>query len=354
MISNSKLANKFTMLLSLVFIGAILFSGFALSKALEYTAENEINYRAQVLMQMINSVRNYTSNNVIKLLGPYEKTQEKFVPETVPSYAARQVFENLRTKPEYQNYLYKDATLNPTNLQDQADDFETSLIENFRKQPSLQTQSGFRSIFGEQLFYTARPFSIKNPQCLSCHTTPEMAPKSLVETYGTEHGFGWKLNEILGTQIIYVPASQVFENVRKNFSLFIGIFIGIFALVIILINYLLKRNVIQPIKPMAQLAQKMSTGTIDSDEAKEFEIKSLTGLVKRTDELGQLGRVFQKMVREVYEREQRLKQQVQELRIKIDETKMARQVDEISRSEYFQKLRQEAKNIRNQWSESNE
>jgi len=159
-----------------------------------------------------------------------------------------------------------------------------------------------------------------------------MTPKSLVETYGTEHGFGWKLNEILGTQIIYVPASQVFENVHNNFSLFISIFIGIFTLVIILINYLLKRNVIQPIKPMAQLAQKISTDTINSDEAKEFEIKSLTGLVKRTDELGQLGRVFQKMVREVYEREQRLKQQVQELRIKIDETKMARQVDEISRS----------------------
>jgi DNA repair ATPase RecN len=105
---------------------------------------------------------------------------------------------------------------------------------------------------------------------------------------------------------------------------------------------------------MAQLAQKISTDTINSDEAKEYEIKNLTVLVKRTDELGQLGRVFQKMVREVYAREQRLKQQVQELRIKIDETKMARQVDEIARSEYFQKLRKEAKDIRNKWSESDE
>ncbi|MCX7593863.1 MAG: DUF3365 domain-containing protein [Fischerella sp.] len=354
MINNSKLANKFTLLLSLVFVGAIALSGLALSKALEYTAESEINYRAQVLMQMVNSVREYSSSHITSLLEPYLKTQEKFVPETIPSYAAREVFENLRAKKEYENYLYKDATLNPTNLRDQADEFETNLIETFRNHPSLQSKSGFLTAFGEQLFYSARPFSINNPKCLSCHSTPEMAPKSLVETYGTENGFGWKLNEIFGIQIIYVPASQVFENFRQNFALFIAIFMAIFALVIILINYLLKLNVIQPIKPMAQLAQKFSTDTINSDEAKEYEIKNLTALVKRTDELGQLGRVFQKMVREVYAREQRLKQQVQELRIKIDENQMARQVDEIARSEFFQKLRQEAKNIRNKWSDSDE
>ena len=56
MSGNFKLATKFTLLLSLVFIGAILISGFALSKALEQKAEDEIDYRGQVLMQMVNSV----------------------------------------------------------------------------------------------------------------------------------------------------------------------------------------------------------------------------------------------------------------------------------------------------------
>lgn len=65
-------------------------------------------------------------------------------------------------------------------------------------------------------------------------------------------------NEILGTQVIYVPASKVFDDAHRASFSFISIFTGIFALVILLINYLLKRSVLQPLKPMAQLAQKIS------------------------------------------------------------------------------------------------
>jgi HAMP domain-containing protein len=354
MLGNSKLATKFSLLLSLVFIGTILISGLALSKALEQKAEDEISYRGQVLLQMVNSVRDYTNARITPLLAPQLETQQTFIPETIPSFAAREVFENLRKNKEYQNFFYKDATLNPTNLADKADEFETSLIERFRHEPQLQTLSGFRTLFGEKLLYSARPFAITAASCLRCHSTPEAAPKSHLASYGTEHGFGWQLNDILATQIIYVPASKVFDSVRQAYSLFIGIFIAIFTLVIVLINYLLKRNVLQPLKPMAQLAQKISTDTISYDQAEEFELKSLGTIAKRTDELGQLGRVFQRMVQEVYAREQHLKQQVQELRIEIDEAKRVRQVAEIAETEYFQNLRQEAKDIRNKWAESNE
>ncbi|BAY50274.1 sensor protein (plasmid) [Scytonema sp. HK-05] len=351
MLGNLKLATKFTLFLGLVFIIAILISGFALSKALEQKAKDEISYRGQILIQMINSVRNYTDVRVAPLLESDLKTDNHFIPEAIPTFAARQVFENLRQNKEYINFFYKDATLNPTNLADKADDFETDVIESFQNQPDLSSLSGFRTMFGEQLFYSAKPFSITNSSCLQCHSDPARAPKSQLATYGRDHGYGWKLNEILGTQIIYIPASQVYASAHQAFSLFIGIFIAVFTLVILLINYLLKWNVIQPIKPMAQLAQKLSTDTINSVEAEEFERKSLGAIAKRTDELGQLGRVFQRMVREVYAREQRLKQQVQALRIEIDQAKKARQVEEIADSEYFQKLRQNAQELRNKWSD---
>ena len=352
MLGKFKLATKFSLLLSLVFIGAILISGFVLSKALEQKAEAEVSYRGQVVLQMVNSIRDYTNAHITPLLSPNLETQQNFIPETIPSFAAREVFEELRKNEEYQNFFYKDATLNPTNLADRADEFETSLIERFRNKPGLQTLSGFRTLFKEKLFYSARPFAITNSNCLRCHSTPKVAPKSHLARYGTENGFGWQLNDIIATQIIYIPASKVFESFRQAFSLFISIFVAIFTLVILLINYLLKRNVIQPIKPMAQLAQKISTNTMIYDEAEKFELKHLGAIALRTDELGHLGRVFQKMVREISAREQRLKKQVQELRIEIDEAKRVRQVDQIADTEYFQKLCQEAKDIRNKWAES--
>ncbi|KAB8330735.1 DUF3365 domain-containing protein [Scytonema tolypothrichoides VB-61278] len=351
MIVHLKLATKFTLLLSLVFISAILMSSFALSKALEHRAEDEINYRGQLLIQMINSVRDYTAIHVTTLVAPNLETQQNFIPETIPSFAAREVFENLRTNKEYRDYFYKDATLNPTNIRDKADEFETQLIERFRNEPRLKTLSGFRNLSTDKLFYSARPFTVQDSSCLRCHGTPETAPKNHLETYGRENGFGWKLNEVIATQIVYFPVSEVFDRVSQAFFLFIAIFIGIFTLVILAFNYLLKRNVLQPLKPMAQLAQKISTDTFVYDRNEKYELRSLVAIARRNDELGQLGQIFLRMVHQVYTREQRLKKQMQELCIQIDETKKARQVAEIVDAEYFQNLSVQAKEIRKKWAE---
>jgi hypothetical protein len=69
-------------------------------------------------------------------------------------------------------------------------------------------------------------------------------------------------------------------------------------------------------------------------------------VAQRTDALGQLARVFQGMIRQVYAREQRLQQQVQELRIEVDYARQARQVSQITGTDYFQQLRGKAHDLR--------
>ncbi|MFM8322788.1 MAG: cyclic nucleotide-binding domain-containing protein [Chloroflexota bacterium] len=81
-------------------------------------------------------------------------------------------------------------------------------------------------------------------------------------------------------------------------------------------------------------------------EAGLYESATLDAVGKRPDELGQLARVFQRMANEVRAREQRLKQEVQELRIQIDEVKKAQQVAEITESEYFQQLQSKIQRIK--------
>jgi nitrate/nitrite-specific signal transduction histidine kinase len=83
-------------------------------------------------------------------------------------------------------------------------------------------------------------------------------------------------------------------------------------------------------------------------EAGMFEPESLDNVALRTDELGQLARVFQRMAREVYARELRLRRQVQDLRIEIDQIKQQRRVDEITDTDYFRELQQKATTLRNQ------
>jgi DNA-binding response OmpR family regulator len=81
-------------------------------------------------------------------------------------------------------------------------------------------------------------------------------------------------------------------------------------------------------------------------EAGSFTPEGLTEVSERRDALGQLARVFQRMAAEVYAREQRLKQQVQQLRIELDESRQAHQVAEITESDYFQQLEATAADLR--------
>lgn len=77
-----------------------------------------------------------------------------------------------------------------------------------------------------------------------------------------------------------------------------------------------------------------------------FDPDSLSDVADRSDALGQLTRVFQRMAREFYLRERRLKQQVTELRIEVDKAKQAQQVKQITGSDYFKQLRGQAGDLR--------
>jgi CheY-like chemotaxis protein len=82
-------------------------------------------------------------------------------------------------------------------------------------------------------------------------------------------------------------------------------------------------------------------------KANTFQPESLDEVARRGDELGQLALVFQEMARQVYDREQQLQQQVHQLRIEIDQERSAREVAEITESDYFQQLLGKAEELRN-------
>ncbi|MCX6045746.1 MAG: cyclic nucleotide-binding domain-containing protein [Chloroflexi bacterium] len=88
------------------------------------------------------------------------------------------------------------------------------------------------------------------------------------------------------------------------------------------------------------------TAAASAVETGIYTPESVEEVTQRTDALGQLARVFQRMIREVYAREQRLQQQVQELRIEVDQARQTQQVNKITGSDYFQQLRGKANNLR--------
>jgi Protein of unknown function (DUF3365) len=116
------------LILAVCFIFGLLIAGY-ISYTLEFRqARSEVNEKSRVLLEMGLAMRSYTSNQVaplVKALGYAE-----FHPQMVPSYGAQTTLGILREK--FPDYRYREASLNPTNIEDRANDWEVTLLQAFQ------------------------------------------------------------------------------------------------------------------------------------------------------------------------------------------------------------------------------
>jgi nitrogen fixation/metabolism regulation signal transduction histidine kinase len=110
------------------------------------------------------------------------------------------------------------------------------------------------------------------------------------------------------------------------------------VLVGLIIGVLLSRRITKPVDAVARAATSLADGT--------FDPTTLDSAARRTDELGDLARTFRTMGIEIAARERRLREQVQQLSVQIDRTKVAAEVQEITESDYFQRLKSRSRELR--------
>lgn len=113
-LDNLQLGQKFILLLLLVFLGGIIASSVALSSVLNQNAQVQLTTKALMLMETMNSVRDYTTNQVNPELA--NRLTVEFLPETVPAYAAREVFESFRGNPIYADFFLQRSHPQPHQL----------------------------------------------------------------------------------------------------------------------------------------------------------------------------------------------------------------------------------------------
>jgi HAMP domain-containing protein len=213
--------------------------------------------------------------------GPARRS---FRPQTVPAYAATEIFGYLSKR--YPEFTYKEATLNPTNPRDRAVDWEEDIIKGFRNRPELTAFDGERgSPLGPSLFL-ARPMRA-GKSCLECHSTPAAAPPEMVALYGTANGFGWRENEVIAAQIVSVPVSVTVAMADRAFRQVATSVVAVAAITLVLLNLVLFFTVIRPVSRLAAMADELSKGNMDVPEM----------TVSGRDEISVLGEAFNRMRR---------------------------------------------------------
>jgi HAMP domain-containing protein len=255
-----KLLAKLNLLLFLVFgLGLVLIAVNARNFLLEGAKKTVVN-QAELMAAGALATRDYTDEEISPILEKTPEYQNTFLPQTIPFYAATVTFNRLRkTFPEY---AYKEATLNPTNLADRADDWQADIIEYFRNHPGVKEYTGERSGATGQTLYLAHPIAA-GPGCLTCHSLPSVAPAALVKRYGNQNGFGWQPNEIVAAQIISVPMSVPIALANQGFrDLLISLSVIFFAAIAV-IDVGMYLIVIRPLRAVSASADRISTGEID-------------------------------------------------------------------------------------------
>ena len=276
------LRTKFNLSFILVASIGITASGFISYNLTQKHAREEILNTAGIIMESALANRSYTIDEIRPLL---KSLNQGFVPQMVPAYSAHQNIQRLHKR--YPDYSYKEATINPTNPASRANEWETAIVERFQNNDEEKEIIGEHGAAANQVLYIARPIKIKKESCLACHGTVEDAPPTMLARYGSANGFGWKLNQVVGTQIVKVPMSLPLERAFDEFKTFMLSMFVIFISSIILLNILLNVIVIQPIRKMSQNAEDVSMGNMEADEF----------IAKGNDEIASLSQSMSRMRR---------------------------------------------------------
>ncbi|HEY4038900.1 MAG TPA: DUF3365 domain-containing protein [Burkholderiaceae bacterium] len=269
--------------LNLVFVPVLALAaacvGVLADRVLERAAQDETVQTARVIMAAALATRQYTLEEVKPLL----EAKYDFQIQTVSAYAATETIG--RVTKRFPEYRYHEATTNPTNPHDRADGYETGIIDKFVRDPALKEWSEVRETSSGRNVVVAQPLRVASGDCLNCHSVPERAPKTMVEAYGPEHGFGWKLGQVIGAQVVTVPMSIPEQRAATVFRELMLTLVGVFAGLLIALNLLVHLVITSRVRRMSRVAELVSRGKSDSE----------TFVARGTDELSMLERSFSRM-----------------------------------------------------------
>jgi protein-histidine pros-kinase len=276
-----KLLAKFNLMLTVLFAVGLLGISALAHRFLLNNAREQTLRQAELMVTSAGSTRQYTEEELTPLLERTSDSKERFLPQTIPFYAATVTFNHLRR--EYSDYTYKEATLNPTNPIDRAADWEADIINDFRNHPEQLRILGERETPTGGALFLAHPIKVESG-CLECHSTPEKAPATMLKKYGTSNGFGWTDGQIIGAQIVSVPTSVPIQVAQTAFRSLMTYLVGMFVLALAVIDAGLYYIVIRPLRNLSRRADLVSRGDMTQPEfrhAGRDEISQVTGSFNR-------------------------------------------------------------------------
>ncbi len=281
--TNSKRSNitrKFNWFLFMLYAVIISISVPATYYVTQAQIVEQANRELSLLVDMVRSVRNVVREDTRPYFLPKEEFFAPVVSSTVIAKTVASKFAKLR--PEYYIRVISDNPLNNENLPDVA---ERRILSRFRGESNLDRIVETGILRNQNYLISAAPAKAKKG-CMRCHGTPANTPRQIIDKYGTDGGFGYKIGSVVGASVVGVPLANLNELVLNRSLIIIAVLTVLFALIFLSINSLVKRSIIEPLLSITEAANSVSRGNI-----------KLSMTMDRNDEIGDLAYSFELMRR---------------------------------------------------------
>lgn len=159
------------------------------------------------------------------------------------------------------------------NPQNKPDAFEAEAIQLFKQGKEIK----FSDTFSEGNYRYAQPIYVKKA-CLRCHGDPAKAPKDVIDKYGDQRAFGYKIGDVRGIISVKLPdigLGAVMQSFLNPFT--IGLIVLAFLITFVFTQY----AIIARLKKLAETTEKISKGDVKA---------ALTVVPNSHDEIVQVSR----------------------------------------------------------------
>jgi methyl-accepting chemotaxis protein len=273
MLQTKSLQVRIAVMLIIIFFVSLPLVGAAAFFVLQKNIDEDVFQQASFFLNTMESVRKHVG----KVMRPaaQEGLPGKFdVRLMSTSYAARGVAEKL--KENFGEYSFRHTSANPRNPVNRADVFELGLIRDFATDRSMRETKGFIRRGNDEYFYVAKPV-VSDVSCAGCHSTPDIAPKEVVATYGRTAAFNWQPDQVVASLIVYVPTKLARTHAFKALLTFMGLYAVVFLIILVLIDRVIVNSIIKPIGEFAATAEQISKGNLREEfpEANNREMTTL-------------------------------------------------------------------------------
>jgi hypothetical protein len=257
---------KFGLILLLT-VGLTVLAGFVAAYSLR---TQQLRSTAQAVAEQVLAFRSWVSGSGVIWVDNLQPAAPDFLGQTNcggtsfysknPALATREL-SNIVARSSV-HARFRVTSDNFRSISNQPDNFEQSAIHVFKTgliQPPQKQRPFVETYEGDRYRYSV-PIKVTE-NCMRCHGAPRDAPREVIEKYGDQRAFHYRIGDIRGVITVDLPVLSLAAASPILNPLSIGLIVLAFGLNF----YLLKAIIVDRVKAMTTSAERMVHGGLNED-----------------------------------------------------------------------------------------